>query len=80
MKKAVIFLIVLFIGSIVYPVFGESVSKPVQGSTTEMSTAGIGKHPRKAKPAKGRKKKTVNHKKAKKHSAKPAKAKTHKKK
>lgn len=80
MKKAVLLLIFLFIGSIIYPVSGEPVSKMQGSNTPEMATAGIDKHARKAKPQKSRKKKTVNHKKAKKHAAKPAKTKSHKKK
>lgn len=80
MKKTVFLLLLLFIGSIAFPVFGESISKLQESSNTEMAISGIGKHAHKAKTTKTRKKKTVHHKKAKKHAPKPSKTKTHKKK
>jgi hypothetical protein len=80
MKKAVSLLLLIFICSIVYPVWGESTSKPQGNNTTELTAAGNVKHTQKAKSKKTGKKKPVKHKKTKKHTPKPAKKKTHKKK
>lgn len=80
MKKAVSLLLLIFICSIVYPVWGESAPKPQANNTTELAAVGNVKHTQKAKSKKTAKKKPVHHKKTKKHTPKPAKKKTHKKK
>jgi hypothetical protein len=80
MKKVVLLLLLIFIGSITYPVLGESMTKLQENTTTELATSGNGHHAKKVKSTKPKKKKQTKHKKTKKHAPKPAKKKTHKKK